>query len=214
MSTRHPQRGLSMIELMIGVAIALFLVASGSTLFVGQLRENRALTLEARLMQDLRTTADVIARDLRRAGYWGAAGTGANPYAALEPVVGPSTTVDLRYSRDAVENNAVDSNEQFGFRLRNGAIELQLGAGNWQAMTDTTTFTVTEFNVTPEVQDLSLESICPHACAAGSTTCPPHQQVRSLRVAITATLLSDTRVVRSLHSNARVRSDAVVGTCS
>ncbi|MES1161637.1 MAG: prepilin-type N-terminal cleavage/methylation domain-containing protein, partial [Rhizobacter sp.] len=69
---KHPihQHGLSLIELMIGVAIALFIAVAGSTLLVGHLRENRALLLEARLTQDLRTAADLITRDLRRAGYW------------------------------------------------------------------------------------------------------------------------------------------------
>ena len=207
------QRGLSLIELLIGVAIALFIAATGSTLLVGHLRENRALLLETRLTQDLRTAADVITRDLRRAGYWGNAGTGANPYAALAPAAAASDAVSLRYSMDPTENNVVDSNEQFGFRLRGGAIELQLGAGNWQALTDAGTLTVTAFSVTPEVQDLSLASLCATACATGSTTCPPHQQVRSLAVVITAALVSDNRVVRSVRSNARVRNDAVVGAC-
>lgn len=207
------QRGLSLIELLIGVAIALFIAATGSTLLVGHLRENRALLLETRLTQDLRTAADVITRDLRRAGYWGNAGTGANPYAALAPATAASDAVSLRYSMDPTENNIVDSNEQFGFRLRGGAIELQLGAGNWQALTDAGTLTVTAFSVGPEVQDLSLASFCATPCAAGSTTCPPHQQVRNLAVAITAVLVSDNRVVRSVRSNARVRNDAVVGAC-
>ena len=207
------QRGLSLIELLIGVAIALFIAATGSTLLVGHLRENRALLLETRLTQDLRTAADVITRDLRRAGYWGNAGTGANPYAALAPATAASDAVSLRYSMDPTENNIVDSNEQFGFRLRGGAIELQLGAGNWQALTDAGTLTVTAFSVRPDVQDLSLASFCATPCAAGSTTCPPHQQVRNLAVAITAVLVSDNRVVRSVRSNARVRNDAVVGAC-
>ena len=63
------QRGLSMIELMIGVTIALFLTAAGGALLVAQLRESRALLLETRLTQDLRTTVDLIVRDLRSAGY-------------------------------------------------------------------------------------------------------------------------------------------------
>ena len=209
----HParQRGLSLIELMIGVAIALFIVAGGSTLLVGHLRENRALLLDARLTQDLRTAADVITRDLRRAGYWGHAGPWANPYAALAPGAAASDAVSLRYSMDAAENDAVDSNEQFGFRLRAGAIELQLGAGNWQALTDATTLTVTTFSVTPEVQDVSLAAFCPSACTAGSC---PHQQVRSLAVVITAALASDARVTRTVRSNARVRGDALIGQCT
>ena len=213
----HPahQHGLSLIELLIGVTIGLFIAVAGSTLLVGHLRENRALLLEARLTQDLRTAADLITRDLRRAGYWGHAGaTGANPYAELAPGTAAANTVSLRYSMDATENDAVDSNEQFGFRLRNGAIELQLGAGNWQSLTDANLFTVTAFSVTPEVQDLSLAAFCPSACAAGSSQCPPHQQVRSLAVVLTATLVSDARVTRSVRSNVHIRSDAVVGSCT
>jgi len=214
---KHPasQHGLSLIELMIGVAIGLFIAVAGSTLLVGHLRENRTLLLETRLTQDLRTAVDVITRDLRRAGYWGhAGGPGANPYADLSPSIAAANAVSLRYSMDATENDAVDSNEQFGFRLRNGAIELQFGAGNWQSLTDAGVFTVTAFSVTPEVQDQSLATFCPSACAAGSTQCPPHQQVRSLAVAITATLVSDTRVSRSVRSTVRIRSDAVVGSCT
>ena len=64
---------MSIVELLVGLAIGLFIVATGLTLLTGNLRENRSLLLEARLMQDLRTAADLVSRDLRRAGYWGAA---------------------------------------------------------------------------------------------------------------------------------------------
>ena len=210
------QRGLSLIELMIGITVALFIAAAGGSMLVGQLREHRALALEARLTQDLRTAADLITRDLRRAGYWGNAGAvaGTNPYAALTPDTATADAVSLRYSMDATENNVVDGNEQFGFRLRAGAIELQLGAGNWQALTDAGTLTVTAFSVTPDVQDVSLAAFCPSACVATSATCPPHQQVRSLAVVISARLVSDARVTRSVRSDVRVRTDAIVGTCA
>lgn len=210
---RARQRGLSLIELMIGVAVGLFIAIAASALLVGHLREHRALVLEARLMQDLRTVADLVTRDLRRAGYWGHAGAGANPYAALAPDAAASDAISLRYSMDATENDIVDGNEQFGFRLRAGVLELQLGAGNWQALTDAGTLTVTAFSVTPEVQDRSLASFCPNACAAGSA-CPPHQQVRHLAVVISAALVSDARVTRTLRSNVHVRSDAIVGRCT
>ena len=213
-----------MVELLVGVAVALFIVASGTTLLAGNLRENRSLLLEARLMQDLRTAADVITRDLRRAGAWagatdgvwsaGSSGVRSNPYAALAPDSAASNAVSYRYSRDATENSVVDSNEQFGFRLRAGVIEMQLGAGNWQALTDAGTLSVTEFNVTPEVQEVSLESLCANPCPAGSSTCPPHQQVRSIALVISARLANDVRVLRSLHSQVRVRNDPVIGACA
>ena len=70
------QRGLSIVELMVGVAIGLFVVAAASMLVVTQLSDNRRLTLETQVQQDLRATADIITRELRRAGHWGKARDG------------------------------------------------------------------------------------------------------------------------------------------
>ena len=227
MKTHRLQRGLSIVELLVGVVIALFIAAAGTTLLANHLRENRALLLEARLMQDLRTAADLVSRDLRRAGYWGAAVDGvwsdgassvaANPYAALSPAAAASDATSFGYSRDATENHTVDSNEQFGFRLRNGAIEIQLGAGNWQALTDAGTLTITQFTVTPTVQSVSLEAFCAVPCppaSAVTAACGPQQQVRSLALAITGRLVTDASVKRSLRSSVRLRNDLVVGACA
>jgi prepilin peptidase dependent protein B len=218
------QRGMSLIDLLMSVTIALFIALAGTTLLAANLREDRSLLLEARLMQDLRTATDVVTRDLRRAGYWaGAARSGdasiANPYSAVSPTAGPSDTVTFQYSRDDTENNAVDINEQFGFRLHNAAIEIQLGNGNWQALTDAQNLRVTAFTVTPNVQDIALQAFCASACTSIETsrtgsTCPPHQQVRSLDVIIKASLAADVRVVRTLRSTVRLRNDAIVGSCA
>ena len=222
-AARAAQRGLSMVELLVGVAIALFIAATGTTLLAGNLRENRSLLLEARITQDLRTAADVIARDLRRAGYWAAATDGvwsaaaapaANPYGAFAPSGAASDAVSFRYSRDTAENNAVDTNEQFGFRLRAGVVEMQLGAGNWQALTDAGTLTVTTFSVTPTVQEISLQNLCALPCPSASATCPPRQQVRSLALVLSGRSATDASVTRSLRSSVRLRNDSVVGACA
>jgi prepilin peptidase dependent protein B len=217
------QQGLSMVELLVGMAVGLFIAAAGVTLMAGNLRENRALMLESRLMQDLRTAADIIARDLRRAGYWAgasgairpavAASAVANPYLAVAPSAAASDSVSFAYSRDATENQSVDSNEQFGFRLRRGVIEMQLGSGNWQALTDANTVIVSQFTVSPSVEEISLANQCAQACPAGQNDCPPRQQVRSLAVSITARSSADAKVQRSLQSSVRLRNDAIVGTC-
>ena len=218
----RPQRGLSLVELLVGLALGLLVVAAGTMLLTQQLREHRALLLEARLMQDLRTAADLVARDLRRAGYWGDATAGtwspsqpqrANPYAALAPAAAASDAASLAYSRDATENHLLDSNEQFGLRLRNRAIELQLGRGNWQALTDATLLTVTAFRITPTLEEIDLGALCNKPCAAGSTTCPPRQQVRRYAVQIGGQSLADASIARSLQAVVRVRHDTVVGAC-
>jgi type IV pilus assembly protein PilW len=216
-------RGLSLVELLVGTAVGLLIVAAGSALVCQHVRENRALAIETRLMQDLRTAADIVSRDLRRAGYWANAASGVaadgaaaglpNPYAALSPETAASDTTRFRYSRDAVEDDDVDDNEEFGFRLHNGAVELQLGDANWQALTDATTLTVTAFSVEPHVEEISLGSFCEKDCAAGSTTCPPRQQVKTFAVSIAGRSSLDPGVTRSVRGQARVRNVAVVGNC-
>lgn len=220
---RNAGRGISMVELLVGLAVGLFIAAAGVTLMAGNLRENRSLMLESRLMQDLRTASDIISRDLRRAGYWAgavaavrsaaAASSPANPYLAVSPSAAQADNVSFAFSRDATENQTLDSNEQFGFRLRRGVIEMQLGAGNWQALTDLNTLFVTDFLVSPTVEEISLAGQCLRPCPAATVDCPPRQQVRSLAVAITARSSGDATVQRNLHSTVRLRNDAVLGAC-
>ena len=222
--TQGRMQGVLLIELMIGITIGLLIAAGAVTFVAGHLNDNRRLLLESRLMQDLRTAADIVARDLRRAGYWAAAADGialvgngpvaSNPYAALAPSAAASDSVSFGYSRDVTENGVVDSNEQFGFRLRNGALEIQLGATNWQALTDTSTLVVTAFRVTPTVQSVDLGDACAAACPIGSATCPPRLSVRSLAVEISGRALADAAVVRTVRSGVRLRADAMSGACS
>ena len=218
-----PALGISMVELLVGLALGLFIIATGLTLTAGNLRENRALMLESRLLQDLRTASDIITRDLRRAGFWDGAvqavqipsGTRsiANPYAALAPSAAASDAVSFAFSRDATENQSLDSNEQFGFRLRGGVIQMQLGSANWQALTDVNTAHISEFRVAPTIQEIDLEAHCAVPCTAADANCPPRQQVRSLSVSISARSSADPALERSLNSSVRLRNDAISGAC-
>jgi type IV pilus assembly protein PilW len=222
--SRAAARGITLVELLVGIGVGLLIVAGAMTFLTGNLREHRSLLLESRLMQDLRTAADVITRDVRRSGYWAASADGvwsagasavpANPYAAVSPVAAASDNLSFRFSRDAIENNSVDANEQFGFRLRNGALEMQLGAGNWQALTDSGSVTVIAFSATPSTEDVDLSGTCPAACPASAAGCPPHLSVRSLALQITGRAVADPQVVRSVRSSARLRNDVVVGACA
>jgi type IV pilus assembly protein PilW len=213
--------GLTLIELMVGIALALLVAAAATLLLASNIGENRRLLLEARLTQDLRSAADLITRQMRRTGHWGAAATlglwseGApalpNPYAALTPDAGTTDTIALRYSQDSSENNAVDDNEQVGFRLRSGVLEAQLGDRNWQALTDASTLVVTLFRLQPRVQTATLEPIC--VCAATVPCAPLQVQVRSVEIEIGARATSDASVLRTVRSTVRLRNDHVSGSC-
>lgn len=212
-----------MVELLVGLALGLFIVATGITLLAGNLRQNRALMLESRLMQDLRSACDIITRDLRRAGFWDGAVQAVqlpaatpgipNPYAALAPSAAASDAVSFSFSRDTSENQSLDSNEQFGFRLRGGVIQMRLGAANWQALTDANTAIIAEFSVAPTIQEIDLAAHCAVPCAAADADCPPRLLVRSLSVSISARASADPTVQRSLHSSVRLRNDTIHGAC-
>lgn len=219
-------RGLSLVELLVGTALGLFIVSAGLALLTGHLHENRSLVLEARLMQDLRAASDAITRDLRRAGHWGDAGAGlwrgetparANPYLALPPDDAASDAVRVHYSRDNAENHHRDANETFGFRLREQGIDMLLGEGNWQALTDPGTVQVTALRLTPHSSVVSLpcDRSCPPADPAASpaAVCPPRLQVRLYTVELSGRSPADPRLQRSLHTSVRVRNDAVIGQC-
>jgi len=214
---RH-QRGMTLVELMVGLALGLVVVLAASAVLVERLRDHRGILVEARLMQDLRTSIDIVTRDLRRAGYWGGAtkamqAASANPYAALAPTQASANTVSFGFSRDASENNVLDENENFGFRLRKGVIEMLIGGGTWQAMTDAGTMTVDAFAVTPSVQTVSLRDSCEKPCDLAASACGPVQMIRGFTVSITARSATDAQVRRSLRSDVRLRNDAVLGAC-
>lgn len=220
----HRQRGFTMVELLVGMTIGLVVIAAALALLVNRIQVHRAALLQSRLMQDLRVAANVVSRDLRRAGYWhdaaagvaalGAAGTAlANPYAAVTLESAPSDAVTFRYSRDAIEDHGIDANEQFGFRLRRGTLEMLLGTGNWQSLTDSTTLVITAFSITPALQEIELEGFCAKECPPDETSCRPRQVVRSLAVSISGHASTDARVVRSLQTVVRLRNDAIVGAC-
>lgn len=225
-SMARRQRGLSIVELLVGIAVGLVVVAAATIMVAAQLADNRRLLLETQIQQDLRTTADLIARDLRRAGFWydaprGTAAGGAalgmlpNPYAAVAPADGAASAAELTYvyahpSRTA-DDNVVNDDEVYGFRLRNGVVESQLGRGNWQALTDAAALKVTRFLVTAHQESTPLP--CPRACSPGGTPCPPVQSVRAYTIDIAGQATSDAEVRRSVRSHVRLRNDLVVGEC-
>ena len=219
---RHRQHGLSLIELLVGAAVGLIVVASAGSVVAAQQVAARRVQVEARLMQDLRAAAELVGRDLRRAGHWAAAASGVrssdapalvNPHADIATTPGAAAVVALSFSTAAGDAASVDDGERFGFRLRNGAVEVQLGVANWQALSDPGTVVVTSFSVVPRVEEADLATFCAKPCSAGSTTCPPRQQIRTYTVRVAGRSMTDPLVARELRSVVRVRNDVVVGRC-
>ena len=81
----HFMLGVSLVELMIGVAIGLILISGTIAIFGATVNSQSSALKAIRLEQELRAVMDLISRDLRRAGYWGMAGFAARPLGDLKP---------------------------------------------------------------------------------------------------------------------------------
>lgn len=154
-SPRQRQLGLGLVELMVGITVGLIVAAGASLVAVNQINEHRRLMLETQVQQDLRTAADLLQQDMRRAGFRGKAELGVwapatrvgsameqpaqtastNLYAPLTITTDPTTGTVVTYSYARTVSNSYSptgvpaNNEQFGFKWDQSAqvLYLQLG---------------------------------------------------------------------------------------
>ena len=217
------ETGISLVELMVGITLGLFIIAGSISLFVTNLVNTRRIMTESRINQNFRSAADLIARDLRRAGYWANSVSGTiasgttntttvNPYA---PLAATGSQVTYSFARDT--NNAIDAPEQFGFRLTAGVLEMQTSDSNWQAITSASVVRMSDFSITPSVTIIPSGSICQKPCSAGSvspegTNCPT-VTIRDFTIRLRGGSVAAPAVTRELQSNIRVRNDQFSGAC-
>ncbi len=223
---RGRQRGLSIVELMIGIAIGLIVVAAASMTVATQLSDNRRLLLETQVQQDLRAATDMISRDLRRSGYWMSSGnqvatSGAavsdlnNPRRSLTPSSGSTAAIEYEYDRKEIPGTAEN---RFGFcqgascaSASAGMIRSKLtppsGAFQWHQLTDDKAVNITAMTITP-ISGPSARLACTSLCAGtDDTACWPTLTVREVEITITGQAVSDPLVQRTLTSRVRLRND-------
>lgn len=197
---------------MVGSVALLCLLAVAIQWFVAQVHDSRRRLLEARVHQDLRAAADLLAHELRRAGYWphaGSAGHGLNPYRAMTIATGVAGAVTYSYSRDEIENDVVDLADAGGFRLAGEALQ-SLSGGSWQAVTDPGTVRITRFVLTPQVVAVGLGRYCTPPCDDATAACPV-LRIRSLRIELGGQSTADPAIARELRETVRLRNDDLPG---
>jgi len=223
-SSLPQQRGFTLVELMLGMAIGLAVVLLALGLLGVQLQDTRRQLTDLRLTHDLQTIAELISRDLARAGHGMPAGTAAtgspDPVIALPP---DGSSVSFDY---AVAGGAEATTGRFGYRLRRGVIEMAFGDGSWQALSDASSMRVTRLEFVPDSRRADLQAFCSRRCdaaatsgagaGAGAGTCP-YQLQRQVRIRLRAQAVTgssaDSGAPREAEIDARVRNDAVVGGC-
>lgn len=240
---RAAQRGLGLVELMVGITIGLIVAAGASMVAVNQINEHRRLMLEMQVQQDLRAAADLLQQDLRRAGFRGlaqygvwtpATGVGtplqrpaqaasANRYAAVTGIDNDQVrAIEYLYARTEYDGGSYSAsgipqdNEHFGIKWDKNTKALYLKLGRSEGRDNWQPITDPE---TVEILDFSVaiqtqDISLAEFCDSGCTGAGcPVQQVRRVDFQLRGRAKHDRQVVRSLSSTERIRADAVIGAC-
>lgn len=236
---RRSQRGLGLVELMVGITVGLIVTAGASMVAVNQINEHRRLMLETQIQQDLRTAADLIQQDIRRAGFRGMTGLGvwapasgvgtAQEVQALAPnvntyspiVIGDDEhSITYSYARTLNSSNkdAPLSNEYFGVQFARQTLYLQVGMvddkPNWQPITDPDTIEILSFKIHPVTQLVDLADFCDKVCTGTGCAAGPQQEVRRVEITLQGRATHDKKnVVRTISVSERLRADNVTGAC-
>ncbi|MBI3153976.1 MAG: prepilin-type N-terminal cleavage/methylation domain-containing protein [Burkholderiales bacterium] len=207
---RRSQRGLSLVELMVGITVGLFVVAGATFVVSAQLGDNRRLLLETQLHQDLRATVDIVTREMRRAGAT-LAPEGMVWQQGSVPQPDAHQTVTLADGGREVGfqfERAPGITGPFGYRLDGGVVKSRIGAAGWQELTDRAVMDVLAFTIATDFSPPQTLP-CPRGCGGDptDTTCWPQLTVRSYVVDITARSRADPAVQRRLTSRVRLGND-------
>jgi type IV pilus assembly protein PilW len=206
---------MSLVEMMVGVAIGLVVVAGATVLAASQLTENRRLVLETQVQQDMRAASDIITRELRRAG----AGSTTVPsfvWVDGDPLSGQSNTLaalHLNVGSDTVTYSyegraSMGGPDFYGYRLSGGTIQHRIGTGAPQDLTDRNTLEVMAFDVL--LADApAMQLACTNLCSDGTQSCWPTLKVTDATITIEGRSVSDRNVRRTMVSRVRVRNDVL-----
>ncbi|MDP1932357.1 MAG: prepilin-type N-terminal cleavage/methylation domain-containing protein [Gammaproteobacteria bacterium] len=170
------QKGFTLTELMITIALSLTVISSVLVGYLGTYSGSMSTLNNSKLNQDLSALMNLMVSDIRRAGYTGAIAVGSNPTAnafnsventALEvfndmtsntQVAATGNGSCIVYAYDSDQDGIVDANELVGFRLNAGVVQMRTvgniadpdtcaSAGNtWTDLTDPGFITVTTLN--------------------------------------------------------------------
>ncbi|WP_296756231.1 prepilin-type N-terminal cleavage/methylation domain-containing protein [Thioalkalivibrio sp.] len=169
MGSRRLASGLTLVELMIGILIGMILMTAVTSVYIASIRSNTAVLTMAQLNHEVRSVAEVVANDIRRAGF--------------DNVTSTRTLADLQNDYDRIEisstgdcvrfgyNRSVAALKSFGFRWVEGTngigvVEMKVaaddttcdnwGSSNSAALTDERRVNITDFRLS--TSDPSVDS--------------------------------------------------------
>lgn len=223
MLTQDKQAGFTLVELMVALLVSSMLVGSAIAILSTTVKHNHETINAIRLYQELQGTLELMANDIRRAGYWSNASndigsdTNTNPYMAAGTDIsinGPNTCILMSY--DANDNgilpalNTASDDERYGYRLNGTAVQARpydapfvctAAPGAWEDITDSKSIAITQlqFNNTNTAVDAD-------GTGAGTATI----NIRNIDITITGHHVDAPNVSKSLTYHVRLRNDKFI----
>ncbi|ORM66632.1 prepilin peptidase-dependent protein [Pantoea rwandensis] len=159
---RIAESGFSLLEMLIAMAVGAILMVSVGRFLPLLLAQNLQLQQRVQLQQELQQLSHTLQKALQRAGY--CRGQCSGP--ALTLAAGGSCLL-LRWDENSNgrwEGVASSDSDYYGYRLRNGQIEMQRGVDNcsgsgWERMTDPAFLSIDIFRLERQNKRLMLSLV-------------------------------------------------------
>ena len=145
------QRGLSLVELMIGLVVGLFVIIGATSIYLTTIIGARDTINSAKLNMEIRGAMDAMVEDIRRAGFGGDAFMVVNPSTDATDLTIYNSGNCIVYSYDADADGSLATAspfEYFGFRVQGNTLQMRNGGagnvsnctnGGWEGLTDPNT---------------------------------------------------------------------------
>lgn len=208
-------KGFTFTELIIAMGLNGFLFVALASVFVAGLNHYHTIFQTNLLHTQLQAAMDVMAADIRRAGYWSLASSIAGSHSNTNPFMSVTTDVSINGSNNCVLFAYDHTNSgslpsistsyddlRYGYRLNSNAVQSRpwgatyactAAANNWTNITDTNLVTIgtLTFALTNQVVTSGLHTIT----------------VRNITITLSGSLLAEPTITETLIENVRIAND-------
>jgi len=126
----HHQKGVGLVELMVGMVIGLIIVAAAGSIYLTAMRGGADATRSAKLNMEFRGAMNTMVSEIRRAGYHFTAtssDTTANPFMQATTNLSIPSASCILFAYDADQSGGSNSADFFGFKKNGDAVSMRSG---------------------------------------------------------------------------------------